>query len=35
VSTLEGWLFVAFVLDVYSRAIVGWQIATHLRTELV
>ena len=25
----------AFVLDVYSRAIVGWQIATHLRTDLV
>jgi transposase InsO family protein len=26
---------VSFVLDVYSRMIVGWQIATHLRTELV
>ncbi len=25
----------AFVLDVYSRVIVGWQIASHLRTELV
>ncbi len=25
----------AFILDVFSRAIVGWQIATHLRTELV
>jgi len=35
VSTWEGWLYVAFVLDVYSRVIVGWQIATHLRTELV
>jgi transposase InsO family protein len=35
VSTWEGWLYVAFVLDVYSRAIVGWQIAPHLRTELV
>ena len=35
VSTWEGWLYVAFVLDVYSRAIVGWQIASHLRTELV
>ena len=34
-STWEGWLYVAFVLDVYSRAIVGWQIATHLRTDLV
>lgn len=35
VSTWEGWLYVAFVRDVYSRVIVGWQIASHLRTELV
>ena len=35
VSTWEGWLYVAFVLDVSSRVIVGWQIATHLPTELV
>jgi putative transposase len=34
-STWEGWLYVAFVLDCYSRMIVGWQIATHLRTDLV
>lgn len=34
-STWEGWLYVAFVSDVYSRAIVGWQIAGHLRTDLV
>lgn len=34
-STWEGWLYVAFILDVYSRAIVGWQIADHLRTDLV
>lgn len=34
-STWEGWMYVAFVSDVYSRAIVGWQIAGHLRTDLV
>jgi transposase InsO family protein len=34
-STWEGWLYVAFILDVYSRTIVGWQIAPHLRTDLV
>jgi len=34
-STWEGWLYVAFILDVYSRMIVGWQIADHLRTDLV
>lgn len=35
VSTWEGWLYVAFMLDVHSRVIVGWQIANHLRTDLV
>jgi putative transposase len=35
VSTWEGWMYVAFVLDVHSRMIVGWQIAGHLRTDLV
>ncbi len=34
IPTGEGWLFVASVLDVYSRLIVGWSIADHLRTEL-
>jgi putative transposase len=31
----EGLVFFAFVLDVYSRMIVGWQFAAHMRTELV
>jgi putative transposase len=31
----EGVVFFAFVLDAYSRRIVGWQFASHLRTELV
>ncbi len=30
-----GFLYLAFVLDVYSRKIVGWSMASHLRTELV
>lgn len=34
VPTAEGWLFVASVLDVFSRRLVGWSIADHLRTEL-
>jgi len=33
--TSEGWVYCAAVLDVYSRRIVGWSIADHLRTELV
>ena len=31
----EGLLFFAFILDVYSRMIVGWQLAGHMRTDLV
>lgn len=30
----SGWVYVAFVLDAYSRRIVGWQIANHMRTDL-
>jgi len=31
----EGLVFFSFVIDVYSRAIVGWQFASHMRTDLV
>ncbi|QKW36236.1 IS3 family transposase [Actinomadura sp. NAK00032] len=34
VRTWEGWVYVAFVLDAFSRRIVGWQLADHLRTDL-
>jgi transposase InsO family protein len=34
VRTWSGWVYVAFVLDAYSRRIVGWQAATHMRTDL-
>lgn len=34
VRTWEGWVYVAFVLDAFSRMIVGWQLASHLRTDL-
>jgi putative transposase len=35
VPTGEGWLYLAVVLDVFSRRIVGWAMAGHLHTELV
>jgi len=35
VRTWQGFVYMAFVLDIYSRKIVGWQIATHMRTDLV
>ena len=35
ISTDEGWLYLAGVLDLFSRKIVGWSMADHLRAELV
>jgi transposase InsO family protein len=35
VPTEEGWLYLAAVLDAFSRTVVGWAMADHLRTELV
>jgi putative transposase len=33
--TLEGWLYLIAVQDVFSRRIVGWSMADHMRAELV
>lgn len=35
IPTRAGFLYLAMVLDVFSRKVVGWAMATHLRTELV
>ncbi|GLW12970.1 hypothetical protein Misp01_80980 [Microtetraspora sp. NBRC 13810] len=35
VPTWEGFVYLAVVLDVFSRRIVGWAMAEHMRTELV
>jgi putative transposase len=34
VKTHSGWVYVAFIIDVFSRAIVGWQCSTSLRSDL-
>jgi putative transposase len=34
-STWQGWLYLAAVQDAFSRAIVGWSMADHMRAELV
>ena len=34
VATAEGWLYLAVLVDVYSRRVIGWAMADHLRTEL-
>jgi putative transposase len=33
--TAEGWVYLAVVIDAWSRRVVGWSIADHLRAELV
>ena len=33
--TGEGWLYLAVILDLCSRAVVGWSMANHMRAELV
>jgi putative transposase len=35
VSTWQGWLYVAFVIDVFARRIVGWRVSTSMRTDFV
>ena len=35
VSTWQGWLYVAFVIDVYARRIVGWQVSRSMHTDFV
>jgi putative transposase len=34
VKTHSGWVYVAFIIDVFSRFVVGWQASRSLRTEL-
>jgi putative transposase len=34
VRTFSGWVYVAFVIDVFSRYVVGWQVSRSLRADL-
>jgi len=35
VSTWQGWLYVAFVIDVFARRFVGWRVSSSMRTDFV
>ncbi len=35
VSTWQGWLYVAFVIDVFARRIVGWRVSNSMKTDFV
>jgi transposase InsO family protein len=34
IDTMEGWLYLCTILDLFSRKVVGWSMAAHLRAEL-
>src|SRR5689334_4925180 len=34
VMTIAGWVYTAFVMDLFARTILGWQVADHLRSDL-
>jgi transposase InsO family protein len=35
VSTWQGWQYVAFVVDIYARRIVGWRVSSSMTTDFV
>ena len=35
IPTQEGWLYLAVVMDLYSRQIVGWSMDSRMKAELV
>jgi putative transposase len=35
IDTAEGWLYLALVMDLFSRAMVGWSMADHMQATLV
>lgn len=35
VSTWQGWLYLAFVIDVFARRIGGWRVSSSMRTGFV
>ena len=35
VKTLSGWVYTAFIIDVFARAIVGWKVSDRMNTDMV
>ena len=35
IHTQEGWLYLAVVIDLFSRQVIGWSMAAHMRTKLI
>jgi putative transposase len=35
IDTMQGWAYLAAIVDVYTRQVIGWALADHMRTELI
>ncbi len=35
IKTLSGWVYTAFIIDVFARAIVGWEVSNRMNTDMV
>lgn len=35
IATKEGWMYLAAIMDLYGRRIIGWAMDKHMKTELV
>ncbi len=35
IKTTSGWIYTAFIIDVFARAIVGWKVSKHMNTDIV
>ena len=35
IATTSSWVYLAIIIDLHSRHIIGWQLADHMRAELV
>ena len=35
IKTTSGWVYTAFIIDVFTRAIVGWKLYNHINTDMV
>ena len=35
IKTISGWVYTAFIIDVFARAIVGWKISNRMNTDMV
>jgi len=35
IKTMSGWVYTAFIIDVFARAIVGWKVSNRMNTDMV